>query len=88
MLTSDPIERKIFCFEAVFITSFGRGRYPRLHYYKRKQSSRGVPYTGDLKEKAKTLKTYLLRAFSLRRATPNTLLKRLNGRQIKIPVDT
>ena len=82
------LKEKFSFFEAIFITSFGRGRYPRLHYYKRKQSSRGVPYTGDLKGKAKTLKTYLLRAFSLQRATLNTLLKRLNGRQIKIPVDT
>ena len=82
------LKEKFSVFEAIFITSFGRGRYPRLHYYKRKQSLRGVPYTGDLKEKAKTLKTYLLRAFSLQKATLNTLLKSLNGRQIKIPVDT
>ena len=43
--------------------SFERGRYHGLQYYKWKQSSRGVPYTGDLKEKAKVFENYLRRVY-------------------------
>ena len=46
--------------------NFERGRYRGLQYYKRKYPSRGVPYTGDLKEKAKSLENYLRGVLFLR----------------------
>ena len=41
-LLSDLIERRFFYFETVFRTSFERGRYRGLQYYKRKHSSRDL----------------------------------------------
>ena len=58
-------------FETVFITSFECGRYRGLQYYKQKHPSRGVPYTCDLKAKAKSLENYLRGGLFLRTATPN-----------------
>ena len=58
-LSSELVERRFFYFGTVFITSFERGRYRGIEYYKQKHPSRGVPYIGDLKEKAKSLENYL-----------------------------
>ena len=51
--------------------SFERDRYRGLQYYKEKHPSRGVPYTGYLKEKAKSLENYLRGGLFPRTATPN-----------------
>ena len=70
---------RFFYFETVFITIFERGRYLGLQCYKWKLSSRDVSYTGDFKEKVKSLENYLRGGLFLRKANPN-----IQGRQTMI----
>ena len=63
-------ERELFYFETIFIPSFERGRYYELQYYKCKESSIGILYTDDFKEKAKFFENYLRGDLFLRTATP------------------